>query len=141
MLVAKGMTKFWKNHPNKDEISFQAFRQRVERRGLSFEEAMSLNPPRKEHKRQENTLVQFYENHPNRHTVSLMGFYKRVNRGMTPEEAMSIINKDFKNPESCKTYINKLYDKKIENHKKVKELAEVKAELKLLKEKLKDLSR
>ena len=141
MLVAKGMTEFWKNHPNKDEISFQAFRQRVERRGLSFEEAMSLNPPRKEYKRQENTLVQFYENHPNRHTVSLMGFYKRVNRGLTPGEAMSIIREDFKNPGSCKTYINKLHDKKIENHKKVKELAEAKKELKLLKEKLKDLSR
>lgn len=102
---------------------------------------MNLNPPKKVYKRRQNTLVQFYENHPNRHTISLMGFYKRISRGMTPGEAMSIIREDFKNHQSCKTYINKLYDKKIENHKKVKELAEAKAELKLLKEKLKDLSR
>ena len=59
----------------------------MERRGLSFEEAMSLNPTRKEHKKQ-NSLSQFYENHPNKKFISKAGFYKRVRNGMIPEEAM-----------------------------------------------------
>ena len=94
MLVAKGMTKFWKNHPNKDKVNFQTFRQRIERRGLSFEEAMSLNPTRKEHKKQ-NSLSQFYENHPNNKFISKAGFYKRVRNGMTIEEAMEKPNSKY----------------------------------------------
>ena len=102
MLVAKGMTKFWKNHPNKDKVNFQTFRQRIERRGLSFEEAMSLNPTRKEHKKQ-NSLSQFYENHPNKKFISKAGFYKRVRNGMTPEEAMKKPSSKFYNQQNLQT--------------------------------------
>ena len=102
MLVAKGITKFWKNHPNKDKVNFQTFRQRIERRGLSFEEAMSLNPTRKEHKKQ-NSLSQFYENHPNKKFISKAGFYKRVRNRTTPEEAMEKPSSKFYNQQNLQT--------------------------------------
>ena len=75
----------YENHPNPYNISFNTAFQRMKRRGISFEEALSY---RNKYDKPREEKMKFKEM-DNPYDVSFEVFKKRIQRGETPEKALS----------------------------------------------------
>ena len=110
-IINRDYKKFWKNHPNRDKISYYTLKYRINN-GMTPDEAMSFVKPYSH----ANFLK---ENNP--HNLSYVNFLYRVNKlGMSPEEAvkfkeipkntMKNVYKNIKNPHgvSYQTFLKRI---------------------------------